>query len=97
MSENVIDKMDPTAPTKTGTVLYEAAMIQATRDLLKAAEARLTRETWGTVEVRQFSYGILCEALSAADDALFNVLNVASSRLDCREAAAAIDRSLGRG
>lgn len=72
-------------------VLPEADEIQAARLVLRAARKRVVSGSYQLGSVKAISTGQLIEAIDAAEHALFNVLNTASSLLDCQASRDAID------
>lgn len=70
--------------------VVEAESIAGTREALSGAEKRLWDTAYGADALRAARVGKLTEAMNAAEEALFNVLNVAASYLDCPQATAAI-------
>lgn len=77
-------------------VLTEAEVIQEARRAVERAK----KQTWDLFDGMDahdaYRLGKLQEALDGAEDALFNVLNVASSHLHCSDSKRMIDAWLVR-
>ena len=69
----------------------DAAAMNRMRDTLEALQERCKAEGWRSETAESFSLGKLAEACDQAENALFNVLNIAASHLHCHVANAAID------
>jgi len=68
----------------------DAAAMNRMRDTLEALQNRCKAEGWQASE-ESFVHGKLAEACDQAENAIFNVLNIAASHLNCHVANAAID------
>ena len=73
----------------------EAGLLTQARDTLEEIERRC-REQGQRVKEESFALGFLAGTADAAEEAIFDVLNVAGSYLDCEEADAAIRDRLAR-